>query len=171
MKAGFCTTLVIGFKAVLATTFVVLYASGADAEGLAFGALPIQAASVQSADYCELAFVSGQALPVELAVTLAQQAKGLSGRDLNDPHSMLFVWSQEAPRIFWMKDTDQDLEVGFFGDDLRLFHIEPMRAHTTDYHDSPRPARLALELRAGDFQRLQLGIGSQLAPSGCLASR
>jgi uncharacterized membrane protein (UPF0127 family) len=136
-------------RAVFITTLVVLSAANANA--------------------CDLAFTTGQQLPVEVAVTLPEQAKGLSGRDLNDPHSMLFVWSEEAPRVFWMQNTDQDLEVGFFGDDLRLFAVEHMTARTTNYHYSPRPARLALELKAGDFQRLQLGIGSQLAISGCLA--
>lgn len=118
---------------------------------------------------CELRFDSGVRLPAELALSATEQLKGLSGRQVGAPHSMLFLWPDARARVFWMKDTAVDLEVGFFDDELRLFAVVPMLANTRTYHHSPAPAKAALELPAGTWAQLGLRSGARLILDGCLA--
>ncbi|MFK7840570.1 MAG: DUF192 domain-containing protein, partial [Bdellovibrionales bacterium] len=45
-------------------------------------------------------------LNIELALTPEQQAKGLMFRaEIPNDYGMLFVFNEEAPRSFWMKNT------------------------------------------------------------------
>jgi len=120
------------------------------------------------ADTCPLEFLYGPTINVEMARTDAEMHRGLSGRTADQPHAMLFMWQTAEPRVFWMKDTDQDLDVGFIGATLRLDQILHMKANTTTYHYSASPAIWAVELPAGEFERLGLHTGMYLSPRGCM---
>ena len=53
-------------------------------------------------------------LSIELALTPAQQAKGLMFRtEMADNQGMLFVFQNEGPRSFWMKNTFIPLDMIF----------------------------------------------------------
>lgn len=126
-------------------------------------ALPVQATEV-----CRVAFSSGAVLTTSVARTTAAQAQGLSGTT----GSLLFVWPAAEPRIFWMKDTPAPLDVAFIDAGGRVFDIQAMSVDRPEaalpiYYFSGAPAQYALELPAGEFGRVGIGIGDQLAGLTC----
>jgi uncharacterized membrane protein (UPF0127 family) len=81
----------------------------------------------------QLATQSGELIHVELAVTYAQQSKGLSGRaaqSLKSNEGMLFVYSTDKKRSFWMPDTYFNLDIIFLDAGLNIVNIHKnVKAH------------------------------------------
>ncbi|MGC6517904.1 MAG: DUF192 domain-containing protein [Candidatus Puniceispirillaceae bacterium] len=103
-------------------------------------------------------------LRVEVARTSKHRSKGLMHREsLSDSEGMLFVWSRQAVRQFWMKNTALPLDILFFDKDGILVH---MAENQTPFNDelipSLLPARFVLELPAGDTRRRGIQIGDKL---------
>jgi len=126
-----------------------------------------QAQAAMPVSACDLHFSNGTVLQgVPVAETIEQQARGLSR--LDDPGAgMLFTWANYEPRVFWMRDTNIPLSVGFFDKDGLLFAISDMEPNTDTYHFSVLPAADALELGAGDFGRQGLNVGVRLVGREC----
>ena len=95
--------------------------------------------------------VAGRAVKVELAVTKEQRDHGLMHRTQLDPDAgMLFVFQDDGPRSFWMKNTLIPLDIVFIEADGTVQNIgrgEPLVEVPTV--NSLRPARMVLELNAG----------------------
>jgi len=130
--------------------------------------LSLPALPVQASEACRIVFSSGAVLETGVARTTAAQATGLSGTTGN----LLFVWSDAEPRVFWMKDTPAPLDVAFIDAGGRIFDIQAMSVARPDaplpvYYFSGAPAQYALELPAGEFGRMGIGIGDQLAGLTC----
>ena len=88
---------------------------------------------------------------VKLAETEAEQRHGLMFTPyLPEQHGMLFVFETDAPRTFWMKNTQIPLDMLFFASDGRLVNIVhsavPFSLAT---RNSAGPARYVLELNGG----------------------
>ena len=99
---------------------------------------------------------------VELALTPAEQAKGLMNRtEMASDHGMLFWFGiPEAPRAFWMKNTLISLDMIFIRADGRIHHIH----HSAKPNDltsikSQGPAAAVLELNGGVSKLLGLKPG------------
>lgn len=61
---------------------------------------------------------------IELALTPAQQAKGMMFRTyMANDYGMLFVFDREEKRSFWMKNTLVPLDMLFIKRDGRIHHI------------------------------------------------
>lgn len=109
---------------------------------------------------------------VELAVTQAVQARGLMFRsDLAQNAGMLFVFPDNSPRSFWMKNTPLSLDILYIGEDRTIGHIA---ADTTPYSEksipSQGPARYVLEVHAGFTKRHGIKPGSKITlPDGLKA--
>ncbi|WP_167375591.1 DUF192 domain-containing protein [Brucella cytisi] len=116
---------------------------------------------------CDVNFSGGASLKgVQLAQTFKQIRRGLAGRD--QIHSgMLFVWNEAEQRTFWMRNTPVPLSVGFFDEAGSLFAIEDMQPNTDTLHHSGAVAKYALELHQGDFQKLQIKIGTRIEGYEC----
>ena len=57
-------------------------------------------------------FISGIAYEVEVASDPVTRERGLSGRDSIDPRGgMLFVFPDDAPRVFWMRDCKVNIDM------------------------------------------------------------
>ncbi len=98
----------------------------------------------------------------ELAKTDEEREKGLMNRGaVPEGTGMLFVFTDEEVRSFWMSDTYVDLDVGFLDANLRLFDIQHMKAETTEAHDSRGPAMFALEVREGWFRDHGIRTGAR----------
>lgn len=94
---------------------------------------------------------AGRTVKVELAVNSPQRDLGLMHRTHLDPDAgMLFLFPDEQPRTFWMRNTLIPLDVIFLDADgtvLNITHGDPM-VEVPGLH-SRGPARMVLELNAG----------------------
>lgn len=104
---------------------------------------------------------------VELADTRVQRHRGLMYRpDLAEGWGMLFVYDGEAPRTFWMKNTEIPLDMIFAdatGEVVEIVHsAEP---ETTRPRRCEAPARFVLEVRGGVAKRHGISEGHHLVVS------
>jgi uncharacterized membrane protein (UPF0127 family) len=98
-------------------------------------------------------------LDVEIADDPIERAEGLMGReDIKPGQGMLFVFDDEYPRSFWMKNTPLSLDILFFDAEGRWVSSQ---LSTTPFSanglPSGLPAQYALEILAGESERLGLG--------------
>jgi len=135
---------------------------------LIFTLLAITAFSCAACDtgghYVEL---KGQQFSVEIADTREKQALGLMYRDsLPEDHGMLFIFRNDAPRNFWMKNTRIPLDIMYFSSRLELVSVaknaRPCRVERCPVYPSEGPARYVLELNAGMASRLGLVAGDSM---------
>ncbi len=106
----------------------------------------------------------GHAFAVELASTPAEQEHGLMDRtSMPADHGMLFMFQDDEPRTFWMKNTLIPLDMLFFDAAHKLVAIQadaqPCQADPCKLYPSNSPARYVLELNAGIAAKLGLHKG------------
>lgn len=91
-------------------------------------------------------------ITVDVAVTQADQERGLGGRDgLAENQGMLFVFTKDDHYPFWMKDMKFAIDIIWISSAGKVVHIVPNLAPSTypNAFQSPTPARSVLELPAG----------------------
>lgn len=89
----------------------------------------------------------------ELALTSAQQQRGLMFRKRAPADGMLFVFPRATSGGFWMKNTLVPLTIVFFdtaGKSVRRLTMTPCRKDPCPIYAPGRQYRYALELRAND---------------------
>ena len=104
----------------------------------------------------------GERIPVqvEIADTDAERQTGLSGRTtLAEDAGMLFVFDQEQPLSFWMKDTLIPLSIAYISADGRIVDIQDMQPLDETPHPSAEPAQYALEVNQGFFTERGVAVG------------
>lgn len=87
-------------------------------------------------------------IPVEVALTPSEQQRGLMGRS-TVATGMLFVFTDEQQRAFWMKNTLVPLDIAYFaasGAWVSSARMEPCVADPCPTYLSAGPAMYALEL-------------------------
>lgn len=110
----------------------------------------------------------GQRFVVEIADDDHERARGLMFRDrLPADHGMLFIFEQETPQAFWMKNTRIPLDILYFDADRVLvsWALDTPPCSTGDRcpsYPSARPAKYVLELNAGTARRLGLQLGDRI---------
>jgi uncharacterized membrane protein (UPF0127 family) len=107
--------------------------------------------------------LKGQRYSVEIADDREEQAMGLMFRDSMPPdHGMLFIFRNESPRSFWMKNTRIPLDIMYFSSSLELINVAkavPCRVQQCPPYPSEGPAMYVLELNAGTASELGLVPG------------
>jgi len=111
--------------------------------------------------------IGGRQFFVEVADNDAARQKGLMFRqNLPADHGMLFIFPDQAPRAFWMKNTRIPLDILYFNRDLELVaqqrQVPPCHQRDCPSYPSGRPARYVLELNAGTASELGLKVGDRL---------
>lgn len=108
-------------------------------------------------------------LNVEIADSPEKLTFGLMyKRSLGANEGMLFIFEDERPLSFWMKNTFVDLSVAFFNSKKELLEIKDMEAATSELqHNFPTyvsasPAQYALEMRRGWFKKNHIKVGDKL---------
>ncbi|MEE2829169.1 MAG: DUF192 domain-containing protein [Myxococcota bacterium] len=138
----------------MARTFLVLTAA----------LLLSSCASTQSASGLpEIAIsVGGKTIRAEVAQEPASMARGLMyRREMDWNRGMLFVYQQDRILSFWMQNTFIPLSIAFLDSKGRILHITDMQPQTTVSHRSPVPARYALEMNQGWFDKAGVKVGDQ----------
>lgn len=101
----------------------------------------------------------------EIARTEQERERGLMNRtSVPDGTGMLFVFTDEEVRSFWMSNTYVPLDIAFLNANLRVIDIQQMEAETTTAHDSAAPAMFVLEVRKGWLaaHRIRTGARAEL---------
>jgi uncharacterized membrane protein (UPF0127 family) len=111
--------------------------------------------------------LGGKTFAVEIADTREKQALGLMFRDsMPDDQGMLFIFPNEAPRSFWMKNTRIPLDIMYFDKELKMVSISadtlPCKVTQCPSYPSKAPAMYVLELNAGAAKKLGVGEGDKL---------
>jgi uncharacterized membrane protein (UPF0127 family) len=91
----------------------------------------------------------------ELALTPAQQERGLMFRKRAPADGMLFVFHEDTVGGFWMKNTLVPLTIVFFdstGRRVRRLSMTPCRVDPCAIYTPGHSYRFALELRATDWR-------------------
>lgn len=108
---------------------------------------------------------------VEVARTDAERERGLMFRKtLASNRGMLFVFSDDVPRRFWMKNTLISLDMIFVDRDgviVNIAHAVPCgsagsAADSCSVYSSEKFARYVVEVRAGTAKRLGLAVGDRV---------
>jgi len=116
--------------------------------------------------------LDGVAFRPELALTSAQQQRGLMYRKRAPADGMLFVFAQATAGGFWMKNTLVPLRIVFFdtaGKRVRAMTMTPCTKDPCRIYSPGKRYRFALELRASD-RRPALRLGPPAALRRLVAS-
>ena len=102
----------------------------------------------------------------EISSTPAARARGLMERGpLPADSGMLFVYPEDRPLTFWMKDCPLPLSAAFLDASGRILAIEEMAPgagvpdENLPRYGPAQPARFVLEMEAGWFARKGIGPG------------
>jgi len=112
----------------------------------------------------KVTFDNGVSFTVELARTPEEKAKGLMFQSsLPEDHGMLFVFEDEAPRSFWMKNTLIPLDMVFISADMKVVEIKanipPCEKDPCSAYNS-KPAKYVLEINAGLAEKKEISVDS-----------
>ncbi|MBX7058696.1 MAG: DUF192 domain-containing protein [Leptospirales bacterium] len=118
----------------------------------------------------EVIQVGARNVEAEIVSTYPARERGLMDRGyLGGDRGMLFIFKEEQPLAFWMKNTLIPLDIGFFGSDGVLLNIVTMQPDPPGTPDEDRrtylsaaPAMYALEVNAGWFAERGVRRGARL---------
>lgn len=128
---------------------LVLAACGGDIPGARLDVFPL--------------VVGNQRITVEIAYTPGDRRRGLMHREsLPAGHGMLFIFPREKLLTFWMKDTPLPLSIAFADAGGRIVRIADLTPNSREAVASGRPARLALEMSRGWFERNGVLVGDAI---------
>jgi uncharacterized protein len=118
----------------------------------------------QPADTLYRLRVAGIPVQVEVALSQAEQQRGLMHRESLAPdRGMFFPYPTPQRMSFWMANTLIHLDIGFFTEDGVLREVHTMFAGDTSATRSVRDdLRFALEVPDGWFRRQGVRPGAQL---------
>lgn len=105
---------------------------------------------------------------MEVARSLSDQAKGLSGREgLEMGEGMFFIFSREEQHPFWMKDMNFPIDIIWIGEDSVVRDIEknvPICEEDPCPSYSPSaPSRYVLEVPAGFSEAKSISVGDKVS--------
>ena len=98
----------------------------------------------------------------EVASTQEERSQGLMYREeVPDGTGMLFVFSDNQIRSFWMANTYVALDIAYLDPSYRVVDIVAMEPLVTESYPSAAPAMYGLEVRQGWFAEHDVAVGSQ----------
>ena len=98
---------------------------------------------------------------VWLAISPEQKTEGLSSlrsNEVSTNEGMLFIYPFKEKLSFWMKNTFFDLDIAYLEKDGTIVDIYTMPKQSLKLFNSSSKVRYALELRAGEFEKLGLKV-------------
>jgi len=110
--------------------------------------------------------IGGGSIEVEIADSVEERTKGLSGREMvPEGYGMLFVFEEKGSYNFWMKDMLVPIDIIWLRDDGTIIGIERNVSPDTypKTFTSPEPVRYVLETAVGEAERQGWDIGSTIS--------
>jgi len=103
-------------------------------------------------------------IDIEIAESRAELSQGLMYRKrMADTQGMLFVFDQDAPRAFWMRNTFLSLDILYINSDMRIVSIYDRLIPLSDQSlPSKRPAQYVLEVVAGFCEKYSIKPGDRI---------
>lgn len=110
------------------------------------------------------AYGGSHAVEVEIASTPEAVQRGLMWRkQLPAGKGMLFVFDDDAPHTFWMKNTLIPLDMLFIDSQRRIVEVaENAEPRTLTSRGGLKPCRYVLEVPGGWMQKAGVAMGSQV---------
>lgn len=109
-------------------------------------------------------------LTAEIADTDELRGNGLMFRkSLPEMRGMIFIFAAERSLQFWMKNTLIPLDIAYISSDgviNEILHMKPLDTSVT--YPAQLPARYALEVSVGWFERHNIGPGARVQLNGCV---
>ncbi|HSU72882.1 MAG TPA: DUF192 domain-containing protein [Candidatus Binatia bacterium] len=104
---------------------------------------------------------------VEVADDAEERAKGLMYRQTLAPSDgMLFIFEDEAPRTFWMKNTKLPLDMIFVDSNLTVDEVKsnvpPCKSDSCPVYPSKQPAQYVIEVGAGYAEKKGIEPGTRI---------
>jgi uncharacterized membrane protein (UPF0127 family) len=100
---------------------------------------------------------------LEVADTPDTTEFGLMKRDsMPADHGMIFVFSQDEPRSFWMKNTRIPLDIVYVKSDGTVVSMHQMKPYDLRPTPSDAPAKYAIELNWGTLAATGVHVGDRL---------
>ena len=101
---------------------------------------------------------------VELAKNEYERKKGLQCKKyLKKNEGMLFIWSDEDYRSFWMKNTVIPLDLIFINSSLEVIEVYfDAKPFSEKLIRSKKKAKFVLELNVGVFKQLGFNVGDRI---------
>jgi uncharacterized membrane protein (UPF0127 family) len=109
--------------------------------------------------------IAGEKLGVELAISRAERAQGLSGYPLlAEDKGMLFVFDQSGRHSFWMKDMNFAIDIIWIDENLQIAYIQKdAKPESYPAQFMPdKPAKYVLEVVSGFSEKNNLKIGDKI---------
>lgn len=129
----------------------------------ALALLLLLAAQAVHADALAPLQISGHPVLAEIADTPELRSQGLMFRNnLDANHGMLFVFPNSGRYSMWMKNTAVPLSVAFLDNRGVIINIADMKPFTEDIHTAEMPARFALEMPQGWFDKFSIHAGDKV---------
>lgn len=101
---------------------------------------------------------------LEIAQTVSQRVKGLMNRDSLCPDcGMIFIFENQMPLSFWMKNTHIPLDIIFLDASGKVINIGNGIPQSLDQINSLSPAKYVIELNAGTSQKIGLKSGDLIS--------
>ena len=111
--------------------------------------------------------IKGNKLKVRVAATPREQARGLMYDEvMADDEGMLFEYPSERGLSFWMKNTKIPLSIAFIDSQGIIQEIRDMQPFGLDSVRSANPAKWALEVNRGWFDKHGVKIGDKVDCAG-----
>jgi uncharacterized protein len=94
--------------------------------------------------------IGSKTFTLEIANTEETMARGLMHRDsMPADHGMIFVFDNEEPRSFWMRNTRIPLDIIYLDTGGKVVSVKSMKPYDETPVSSDGPARYAIELNMG----------------------
>ncbi|MDO6459974.1 DUF192 domain-containing protein [Granulosicoccaceae sp. 1_MG-2023] len=107
--------------------------------------------------------IGSVSLLAEVADTDGERRAGLARREeLAAGDGMLFVYRQDTPLYFTMRDTLIPLSIAFIDADGRIFSIQSMQPGSQTLYSPGTPGRYALEVPQGWFRDNGIRVGDRV---------
>lgn len=103
-------------------------------------------------------------LDIEIADEESERVRGLMDRlILPDNAGMFFIFPNDAPRSFWMKNTYIPLDIIYINSDKEIVSIQKYTQPKTTYSiPSEKPAMYVLEVNAGFTDKIGISPGDKI---------